>query len=215
MPRSVKSARRTRAPLQARSLRTQERLLEALESLLEERDIRDISVDDIVERAHVSVGAFYKRFASRQDLLLLLLTRVQEGSQQFLQQMLHEPGWRGRGLAERIDALIDTIAEAHVRRRRVIAALVAGKLTSSFEMSSQDIAVARANMASMCKWLLACREEIRHDRPELAVRVGLYLCLQALQAALLFETRASDVPRQMVVEEAKRMLRRYLTGMPD
>jgi AcrR family transcriptional regulator len=53
-------------------VRTQERLLEAMEFLLERREPAEITVDEIVERAHVSVGAFYKRFASKQDLLPLL-----------------------------------------------------------------------------------------------------------------------------------------------
>ena len=45
-----KKSASVREPRQARSLRTQERLLDAMESLLQEHDPADITVEDIVER---------------------------------------------------------------------------------------------------------------------------------------------------------------------
>ena len=185
-----------------------------MESLLHEREPADITVEDIVERAQVSVGAFYKRFGSKQDLLPLLLTRLQTDSRRQLDETLQESQWRGRGLIERIDALIGLFADAQIRRQRVIRACVAGRLAASMQMSEQDVADARAHMEAMRKWLLTCGSEIRHDDPSTAVRIGLYLCLQSLQTALLFEALPPDVSRDVVTREAGRMLGRYLSGQP-
>jgi AcrR family transcriptional regulator len=201
-------------PRQARSLRTQERLLDAMESLLQKREPAEITVEDIVERAHTSVGAFYKRFGSKQDLLPLLLTRLQTNARRELEEELQKPHWNARGLTERVNALIDMFSALQIRRQRIIRACVAGRLTASLQMSEQDIADARATMEAMRLWLLACRDEIRHERPEDAVRIGLYLCLQSLQTALLFESLPADVTPQMITTEAKRMLGRYLSGEP-
>jgi AcrR family transcriptional regulator len=201
-----------REPRQARSLRTQERLLDAMEFLLQQREPVDITVEDIVERAHASVGAFYKRFASKQDLLPLLLTRLQTNARRELEEELQKPCWNARGLTERVNALIDMFADVQMQRQRIIRACVAGRLSASLQMSEQDVADARASLEAMRRWLLVCRDEIRHEHPETAVRLGLYLCLQSLQTALLFETLPPDVSPQMIVAEAKRMLGKYLSG---
>ena len=60
--RSVPRARRAasrRLPQQGRSRLTRERLLDAAAALLAEREYGAVSVDDIVDRAHSSIGAFY------------------------------------------------------------------------------------------------------------------------------------------------------------
>jgi AcrR family transcriptional regulator len=201
-----------REPQQARSLRTQERLLDAMEFLLQQREPADISVEDIVECAHASVGAFYKRFASKQDLLPLLLTRLQTSARRQLEEELQKPRWDGRGLTERVNALIDMFAGVQIQRQRIIRACVAGRFTASMQMSDQDVADARATLEAMRRWLLVCRDEIRHEHPETAVRLGLYMCLQSLQTALLFEALPPDVSPQLITAEAKRMLTRYLSG---
>jgi AcrR family transcriptional regulator len=202
-----------RVPRQARSQRTQERLLDAMEFLLERHEPAEITVDAIVARAHVSVGAFYKRFSSKQDLLPLLLTRLQQQSRTQLQEALEESRWLDAGLQERIDALIDMVADAHIQRQRIIRACVTGRFTATLQMSEQDIADARAHMDMMRTWLLARRHEICHDAPELAVRIGLYMCLQSLQTALLFENLPPEVTRETIVRETKRMLGAYLRAV--
>ena len=203
-----------RTPRQARSQRTQERLLDAMEFLLERQEPADITVEAIVARAHVSVGAFYKRFTSKQDLLPLLLARLQSSSRGQLAVALDETHWRGQGLRMRIDALIDMIAASHLKRQRLIRACVTGRFSATLQMSAQDVDDARAHMTMMREWLLACSDEVRHESPDLAVRIGLYMCLQSLQTALLFENLPPEVSRDMIVQEAKRMLARYLTAVP-
>lgn len=181
-----------------------------MEFLLEHREPGEITVDEIAERARVSVGAFYKRFASKQDLLPLLLTRLQTASRELLPAALEESKWQGRNLTQRIDALIDMIADVHGRRQKVIRACVTGRFTATLQMTPQDVEDSRALMELMRDWLLVCREEIRHEDPATAVRVGLYMCLQSLQTALLFENLPPAVSRETIVTEAKRMLGRYL-----
>src|SRR5262245_57774366 len=173
-------------PQQRRSLQTQERLLKSMESLLHEREADQISVEDIVERADVSVGAFYKRFSSKSDLLPLLYDRLHQTGRQVLRNELADARWQGRGLAERISALVDMVAAAHRYHFRVIRACVAAHFNASLDLNPADQNVVREEMMQLLgDWLLECRDEIRHENPELAVRCGLYMCLQSLQTALL------------------------------
>ena len=56
-------------PVQPRAFRTLERILAATEELLEERLFEQVAIADIAERAGVSVGTIYTRFADKSALL--------------------------------------------------------------------------------------------------------------------------------------------------
>ena len=51
-----------RAPQQARSRAALNALLDAAERLVSERGFDETAVTDITDRAHTSVGSFYRRF---------------------------------------------------------------------------------------------------------------------------------------------------------
>lgn len=69
-----------RAPLQDRARRSLHRMLDATTELLADRPFDEISVDEIVERAGYSKGAFYHRFDSKADLLRHLIRQLTEGA---------------------------------------------------------------------------------------------------------------------------------------
>lgn len=87
-----------RRPQQGRSQRTLQALLDAAEALLEERSFEEASVQAICDRAGCSVGAFYGRFPSKQDLLRALYARYRDDSLATLETL--RPG----------EPLTDTIA---------------------------------------------------------------------------------------------------------
>ena len=63
-------------PRQERSQQTQESLLEALESLLQERVFEKITIQDIAAEAGVAVGTVYRRFRNKEALLPVLYRRL-------------------------------------------------------------------------------------------------------------------------------------------
>lgn len=63
------------APQQARSQASLERILDAVERLLEMRPFTDITVGDIAHEAGVSAGLLYSRFRSKEDILPFLMQR--------------------------------------------------------------------------------------------------------------------------------------------
>ena len=58
-----------KVPQQTRSRITQERLLDALEGLLRERSIHEVTVAEIAAAAGVTTGAIYRRFKDKRALL--------------------------------------------------------------------------------------------------------------------------------------------------
>ncbi len=59
-----------RAPQQSRSRETLTRIVDAAEALFAERGYDGTTVNDIVGRAHCSVGSFYARFKDKESLFL-------------------------------------------------------------------------------------------------------------------------------------------------
>ena len=59
-----------RAPQQSRSQKTLIRITDAAEKLFADRGYEGASINDIVARAHCSVGAFYARFKDKESLFL-------------------------------------------------------------------------------------------------------------------------------------------------
>ena len=74
--RAIRSSRRARAPLQARSRRTLDQLLDVTESLLAGHPPDEISVRDIVSRARASTGSFYARFEDKDACIGATLERL-------------------------------------------------------------------------------------------------------------------------------------------
>ncbi|WP_386068036.1 TetR/AcrR family transcriptional regulator [Tahibacter sp. UC22_41] len=205
--------RKTPAPAalparQPRSLQTRERILSATEALLTEGDAELITIEQIAERAHVSVGAIYKRFEGKASLLPLVLERVQVQQFDRLEAHLAEPHWHGIGLAGRIDGLLALFARSQTQQRSLIRALVIGHWQSP-DRSAND-ARASGTMTLIHAWLAECLGEIRHPTPGLALSLGLYTTLQTLQTAILMERVPAELGIPRFTAEMSRLFRAYL-----
>jgi TetR/AcrR family transcriptional repressor of mexJK operon len=60
-------------PQQERSRRKRHALLQSALALFAQRGYEDTSIEDIARQAHVSVGGFYQHFASKRQILLVLM----------------------------------------------------------------------------------------------------------------------------------------------
>jgi AcrR family transcriptional regulator len=88
------------APSQDRSRRTAERFLDAGFKLLESKTFDELSVADLAREAGRSVGAFYQRFGSKEDFLVVLLVTYFEHREAEFARMLGEA--RDDGLIEAV-----------------------------------------------------------------------------------------------------------------
>jgi AcrR family transcriptional regulator len=62
-------------PLQSRAIVTEQRFLDGLHELLEEKSLGQITVEEIADKAQLTRGAFLKRFGSKKQALLILYDR--------------------------------------------------------------------------------------------------------------------------------------------
>src|ERR671924_443262 len=79
MARSVESVELEPAPRRRRRRQDSEQeILEAAERLLRERPFRELTVDELMAATTQSRTAFYRHFTSRQDLLIRLLSDLNQ-----------------------------------------------------------------------------------------------------------------------------------------
>lgn len=99
-------------PKQNRSKNTQEKLLTALESLLEERFFEQITIRDIAQRAELSSGTIYRRFQNKEALLPILYERYDHSLGAWAGSI-----WQGKRLEEYCDlkSRLDWVVKEHVR----------------------------------------------------------------------------------------------------
>lgn len=76
------------APSQDRSRKTAERFLSAAFKLLESKTFDELSVADLAREAGRSVGAFYQRFGSKDDFLVVLLVTYFETRETSFEEIL-------------------------------------------------------------------------------------------------------------------------------
>lgn len=206
------ATRRDRAsvnpPRQPRSAATQERILDAAEALLAEGKPELLTMEQVAERAHVSIGAIYKRFQGKSSLLPLVLDRFHVQQLERLREFLARDDWHQAGLAERIHALLTVFAENQLARQRLIRALVVGHW-QSIDPRPQETRAAEM-MGAMHAWLSQCAGEIHHPEPRLALSLGLFASLQTLQTAIMLERVPPDLGLPRFTAEIARMFLAYL-----
>jgi len=119
-----------RPPRQDRSRRTLERLEKAALTVLLEEGVEGTTVARIVDRARSSVGSFYARFATREDLFRHLEVRLWDEALERWREMTREEGWGEltpvEGVGRVLHFLVRMELEDGGRRRGLAAAAPEG-----------------------------------------------------------------------------------------
>jgi AcrR family transcriptional regulator len=85
-------------PRQTRSQETLHRILDAAEHVLEEKSFSEATLAEIMQRAGVTVGAFYRRFPDKDALIHHLDERFFAELYERADTVLDEQRWRGEPL---------------------------------------------------------------------------------------------------------------------
>jgi AcrR family transcriptional regulator len=213
-------------PKQSRSRRTLERLVEASLDILSEDGPSGLTVHSVVDRAGSSVGSFYARFGGKDDLLDYLGERVWQEAQERWNAELAARDWTQEPLADLVTASVGLLIDAQRSRSRYLRALdrADGRQGDAYEAFRAQV---RKGLVDL---LLSRRSEIRHEAPELAVRVALEAVVGVVDAELQGsepDPRGTDdlsgpstssrpsrarLGREELVAECRSLVLGYLTG---
>src|ERR1700733_14693867 len=96
------------APRQTRSQQGLVKMLQAGRELIEASgNLDDLSINDIVERAGTSIGAFYRRFDNKDAFFEVVQDRVMAEGLDYVREILErEPVWRSNDAGSLADAVV-------------------------------------------------------------------------------------------------------------
>ena len=194
------------APKQPRSRKTLERLVAAGLAILEEKGPAGVTVQAVVARARSSVGSFYARFGSKDDLLAYLREHIRESATTEWSEAILAKSWSDNALRDLTVEVIDLLLELRARWE--------GRLRAAQGLSSGEAdyeGFRRGIVEELASRLLERRSEIRHPNPEVAVRVGLWAVLGVIDHTPSGHA-VGDLTLEALRHECSELLLRYLVG---
>ena len=215
-PRFITANRTLRPPLQARSLATLERLLDAAEQLFAEQAYEETSVAQIVEQAHASVGVFYNRFADKRAIFRAVQERFAARTEEMWIEAVEPKRWKGAGLAEAASGAVIAQATWMHANARLIHAFGMHAITDE-AMRDEGRWVSRMLVEHLQKLLLPRGAEILHPNPELAIEMGFRMVWATLQQAALYSLDLSETDNAGLDTLARELARAFVAYLraPD
>lgn len=212
----------TRRPRQPRSRQTEERIVRAFGELLGSARFEDVSVQQVAGRAGVSVGGFYARFASKDDLLMhAMYAGYVQDALALADDVLKPERWQGQGIAPIAQAYFGLMLRAARDHGPVLREIVHRTRGNPRTVAhSPAWAAFRRGVHEPFRRLLAERmDEIRHADPPFALRFAFSAVSSALRESVLFghmEPSMGPVDEETMARELARMFCGYLgVSFPD
>jgi AcrR family transcriptional regulator len=200
-----------RAPKQARSAETLERILDAAEEILIEKSFDDASLHEIASRAGVTIGAIYARFRDKDALLGELERRMHIDFDAFTDDDTAPEHWAGKTFQEALRERHRALVGVYKRHRGVGRALVLRSRVDPAlkrrldRLNARNLPRAAKNFA---QW-----GRITHPEPEKALRFANLAVRSLCREVILFGEGWPDgkgVPESVLVDELTRLFVMYV-----
>ncbi len=175
--------RRLRPPQQARSRRSQERVLDTFAAMLIEQSFEQITIADLARRARVAVTSIYARFDDKRALVLALHERHFAETVRNTDTLLDPDRWEGADLETVVRGVVARIV-GHLLPR-------AHLLRAALLVNDRDIEARVAELMRRGSERLAAllRPRLGHLRPgdrDRVVDFAIRAVLAVVQQRLLF-----------------------------
>jgi AcrR family transcriptional regulator len=173
-------------PLQERSARTLERIVEATEDLLRSKSFELVTVRDIVRKAKCPIASFYARFKSKDDLLPLLYERYDARVGPRIESKMAAFDIKSVDLHKAIEICVDLIVDSYSQDKWLMreVALFARRNPGAIGKETRKN---RAGMHSRAAAVFAAFEkDIGHKDPVRAAEVGIFLIASVARETILF-----------------------------
>ena len=216
-PQRRSSLRTVARPKQARSAETLYRILDAAESLIEEKGLADASIPEIVRRAGSSVGGFYARFRDKNELLRALEERFFDELRVRLDEISRPERWGDAAIPEIVRPCVQELVDTFRGRQALIAAFMA-RAPVDPEFMEDGQRFRRDVSRRFCDLLLTRRDAIRHPDPELGIDLGVQLAFGLMHQMVVFgEIRAGGrrLTDADLVDELTRNFLAYVGASQD
>ncbi len=201
----------TRGAAQAK--RSTDRLLDATEALLGKGGLEAATVPAIAERAGMSVGNVYKRFADKDALLRAVFLRFCRRAEADNARVLAPERWKDVSLHDALTALIAGTVRHYVQHRRRLAALLAYAEQHPDPRFRRRVEQMRGAALQYCRQLLEThREQLGY--PDAAHGMDfVWTALISVLRIVVLAPRTPHfyaVPTDVLIEDLTNLVLRYL-----
>ena len=171
---------------QERSRKTLKALLDALDRLLRDRPFESITVLELSQAAGVSTGAFYARFASKEDLLPELYARFQDSLEETTDRELDPSNWAALSIDERLERISQFLCDTYENRSWLLRAIAIHSRRRQTTGADGDGATTAQE-----KWLQKLADCVSiapfpNDIPRDRIEFALYTAITVTREAILF-----------------------------
>jgi AcrR family transcriptional regulator len=174
-----------RPPQQSRSQETLDRILDAAEQVLAEKAFGEATLAEIMERAGVTVGAFYRRYPDKNALLRHLDERFFAEMSVRAGELFDPAKWVGASARSVIELFAQQAVEVYSTRRGLMRSLFLRARTDTvLQQSALD--VNKRYIAQLRAVLMPLRAELTHPDPERAIELGFMMSIGALRELVVF-----------------------------
>ncbi len=196
--------------------RTLERLLSAAEDQLREEEVDLFTIQKVLDRTGLSVGAFYSRFPDKTALLHAVQERVHSRLEPKIVEALEAESEVEESLEDALDHCLDILINSLLEERKLLRAFW---ILSTFDpvmrrAAEQDNHMRRSALIGAV--LRRHRGEIAHPDPEEAMAMVYAMCTSVVQTRLLSagpaDTVAFGVSDESIFKQLKLSLISFLRG---
>ncbi|UJR79555.1 TetR family transcriptional regulator [Sandaracinus amylolyticus] len=203
MARPGDSEKERRVPVQARSRRRYDAILDAAATLFAEAGFEATTVEGIAERAETSIGSVYQFFPNKTALFDAVAERTLERSREAFDALFatvpDDVPW-----PTLIDGAVDAFAALHGSDPAFRAVVVNFALYPVYQ--ERDDALTRAMIERLAQLLETRAPHLPERRPRLLATV----IVQTFASTMFVSSRSAPSLRGAMREELKTLVRRYL-----
>ena len=174
-----------RPPQQVRSRETLDRILDAAEAVLDEKAFGEATLAEIMERAGVTVGAFYRRFPDKDALLHHLDERFFAEVRRRAEEDLDPARWKGATARDILVAFATQAVEVYSSRRGLMRSLFLRARTDTV-LQASAMNVNRHLIKKLQSLLLPLRAQMTHPDPARGIEIGLMMLVGSLRELVIF-----------------------------
>jgi AcrR family transcriptional regulator len=206
-PTSTRPSEHLKPPVQERSKKTLQRILEAGMALLDERGFQGVSMSDIASRAGVSVATVYTRFRDKKAFVDYVFASLQSTSTEAIKAHYASEAWQGSSVSQRIDHLIEQLVGGAVSHRGLYRALALRQLLG--EKTPEEVAFEDEVTTIFADWLREGAEGSTEVLPEQAARTAVALVGAAVRSQVVLGITCG-LSREAFTTELAKAVRGYV-----
>jgi AcrR family transcriptional regulator len=181
------------------------RILETAIQLAEQGGFENVRLRDVAANASVALGTLYKRFPSKESILVAALEREVEKLEQ---RMARRPA-SGQSVLERVLAFFETATRTLFKKPNLSRAVLRALTSGDAELTGQVAAFHQRMTAMIVSAMHGPDDEGEATNPELMVA----FILQHVWFSSLVGWMGGLIPRAMVIEQLRITLTLLLRGM--